>query len=283
MPRWSVCRPRGDGRSGRRADSSILRSGNWGAFAVSDALRAGDLYLADNRHHVSFWNLVYDETRWQEERHQAYVTLDLPNNPDRTLDRLYTEFTQVATAVALSLAQNPFATIVDGRLHLKHRDALEVSAPVRPLQQVMDTHLPWVRSEDMLHEVDSWCRFALALRPLVGVTPLATRFYPTLLAALVAHGTNLGIALMGERTDGITVDMLHEVSHACLRTDTLKAANKALVDYHHGLALRAVWGDGTVSSSDGQRFGDVFATHAIAGPCPGRNGSHVSGEDDPFP
>jgi TnpA family transposase len=94
-----------------------------------------------------------------------------------------------------------------------------------------------------------------ALRPLVGVSPLAERFYPTLLAALVAHGTNLGMALMGESTEGITVDMLHEVSHACLRTDTVKRANTALVDSHHHLTLRAVWGDGTVSSSDGQRFG----------------------------
>jgi hypothetical protein len=172
-----------------------------------------------------------------------------------TLDRLHTEFTQVAAAVARGLAQNPFATIVDGRLHLKRRDALEVSERVRAVRRVIETHLPRVRIEDLLREVDTWCHFTRALRPLVGAPPLATRFYPTLLAALVAHGTNLGIALMGESTEDITVDMLHEVSHACLRTETLKAANKVLVDYHHGLALSTVWGDGTVPSSDGQRFG----------------------------
>ena len=119
----------------------------------------------------------------------------------------------------------------------------------------MDAHLPGVRIEDLLREVDTRCQFTRALRPLVGVPPLAERFYPTLLTVLVAYGTNLGMALMGESTEGITVDMLHEVSHACLRTDTVKGANTALVDYYHQLALSAVWGDGTVSSSDGQRFG----------------------------
>jgi TnpA family transposase len=225
------------------------------AFAVRDALRAGDLYLAESRHHVSFWNLVYDDRRWQEERHQAYVMLDLPSDADRALDRLHSEFTQVAAAAARGLAQNPFTMIVDGRLHLKRRDALEVSERVRAVRRMMETHLPRVRIEDLLREVDTWCHFTRTLQPLVGAPPLAARFYPTLLAALVAHGTNLGIALMGESTEDITVDMLHEVSHACLRTETLKAANKVLVDYHHGLALSAVWGDGTVSSSDGQRFG----------------------------
>jgi TnpA family transposase len=225
------------------------------AFAVRDALRAGDLDPADSRHHVSFWNLVYDETRWQEERHQMYITLQLPSDAERALSQLHTDFAQVTAAAARGLARNPFATIVDGRLHLKRRDALEVSAQVRALRRVMDTHLPRVRIEDLLREVDTWCHFTWALRPLVGTPPLAARFYPTLLAALVAHGTNLGIALMGESTEGITVDMLHEVSHTCLRTETLTAANKALVDYPHRLALSAVWGDGRVSSSDGQRFG----------------------------
>jgi len=28
------------------------------AVAMGDALRSGDLYLPDSRHHVSFWNLV---------------------------------------------------------------------------------------------------------------------------------------------------------------------------------------------------------------------------------
>ena len=33
-----------------------------------------------------------------------------------------------------------------------------------------------------------------------------------------------------------------------------KAANAILVNFHHRLPLSPVWGDGTVSSSDGQRF-----------------------------
>ena len=77
------------------------------AFAVRDALRGGDLYLADSRHHVSFWNLVYDETRWQEERHQAYVTLQLPSDADRALAQLHTDFAHVAAAAAQGLAAEP--------------------------------------------------------------------------------------------------------------------------------------------------------------------------------
>ena len=82
------------------------------------------------------------------------------------------------------------------------------------------------------------------------------RVHPAALpAALIAHGTNLGIAAMGHSAEGITVDMLQHVSRWFLREETLRAANAVLVDYHSRLDLSAVWGDGSRSSSDGQRFG----------------------------
>jgi TnpA family transposase len=55
--------------------------------------------------------------------------------------------------------------------------------------------------------------------------------------------------------DRITTDMLREMSQWCVREDTLKAANALVVHYLYSLPLSAIWGDGTVSSSDGQRFG----------------------------
>jgi len=60
---------------------------------------------------------------------------------------------------------------------------------------------------------------------------------------------------MGQSAPGISVDMLQYVSQWFLRDETLKAANAVLVNYHHGLPLSAVWGSGSLSSSDGQRFG----------------------------
>jgi TnpA family transposase len=60
---------------------------------------------------------------------------------------------------------------------------------------------------------------------------------------------------MAHSVEGITADMLQDMSQGCLREETLHAANTILVNYHHQLPLSAVWGDGSVSSSDGQRFG----------------------------
>ena len=108
---------------------------------------------------------------------------------------------------------------------------------MRELRRDIETHLPRIRVEDLLVEVDSWCHFTDALAPLGGYRPRVEDLYPKLLAALVAHGTNLGITTMGHSTEGMTVDQLDHVSQRYLRPDTLKAANRMLVDFHHRLPL----------------------------------------------
>jgi TnpA family transposase len=59
---------------------------------------------------------------------------------------------------------------------------------------------------------------------------------------------------MSQSVDSLTAGQLQDINRWLVREATLKAANAILVDHHHGLSLSRVWGDGTRSSSDGQRF-----------------------------
>jgi TnpA family transposase len=109
--------------------------------------------------------------------------------------------------------------------------------------------------ERLLLEVNARCGFTQQLRPLNEQTPQWENTVAALIAAIIAHGTNLGFVAMSHSTDGITLEMLRHVSQWHLRPETLQAANRVLVDFHHNLPVSAVWGTGIRSSSDGQRFG----------------------------
>jgi TnpA family transposase len=225
------------------------------AVAVRDGLRSGDVFLPASRRHVSFANLIYDPTRWKQERELAYTDLQLPQEPEDFVARLQHAFDDVAQRAASGLACNPFATIRGCRLHLKRRDALELTPQLKQLRQTIEGALPLVRIEDLLMQVDQECGFTQAFRRPGERLPRIPNFAKTLLATLIAHGTNLGIAAMAHSVEDLTADMLQDMSQWCLREDTLKAANAILVNFHHRLPLSAVWGNGTVSSADGQRFG----------------------------
>jgi TnpA family transposase len=241
----------------RRADGTIDRA-VWEialAIAVRDSLRSGDLYLSDSHRHVSFSNFIYDERHWTDARERSYVEMGLPTAPDDAVARLRSELTEAALLASAGLDENPFASIYNGRLKLKRSDALAIPASVRELRRALEGYLPRIRIEDLVADIDARCAFTQQLRPLGGYEPRSTNVYTTMLAALVAHATNLGIAAMGQSAEGITVDMLQHVTRWFLREETLKAANAAIIEYHHGLRHSSVFGLGTVSSSDGQRFG----------------------------
>ena len=241
----------------RQADASLDRR-TWElglAVAVRDGLRSGDVYLPESRSHVSFPNLIYDPARWTQERDLAYTELDLPKQADDFVAQLQQEFDQVAQRTVRGLPSNEFVTIRGDRLHLKRRDALELPPRIQQLRRTIEGALPQVRIEDLLTQVDEWCDFTRVFRRPNDRTSRIPNVFTTLLATLIAHGANLGIASMAHSVEGITADMLQDMSQGCLREETLQAANAILVNYHHQLPLSAVWGDGSVSSSDGQRFG----------------------------
>ena len=224
------------------------------ALALRDALRAGNLFLAESREHVSFWDLIHSDRRWREQRAQAYAGLGLPLDPTTFLGGLTTALDAAARTAARGLPHNRFAAIVNGRLKLKVADALPIPRDVRQLRDTLKASLPRVRIEDLLQDVDEWCGFTRAFEPLGGYESRGRGTYRPLLATLIAHGTNLGLAAMAQSVDAVTAEMLQDTSRWFLRDTTLKAASAVLVDYHHRLELSAVWGDGRRSSSDGQRF-----------------------------
>ncbi len=235
------------------------------ALELKETLRGGDVFLPDSRRHVSFWNLGYDDPGWQEIRESAFDTLGLPTDGATAVKALVQEFHNTAAKTERDLASNPFARIEGGKLRLR-RDPRQIEPDgTAALRQLIRRDLSRVRIEQLLMEVDGLCGFSQYLTlPMADtstwdgddkgmLTP--ERHYSALLAALVAHGTNLGISAMADSTEDLTVRMLQHVSRTCLREETIRRANAAIVNFHRALDISEYWGQGQVASSDGQRFG----------------------------
>ncbi len=112
--------------------------------------------------------------------------------------------------------------------------------------------LPRLKLTDLLVEVDSWTGFSRAFTHLH--TGDEAKEKPTLLAAILADATNLGLTRMADACPGLTFEKLAWASEWYVREETYAKALAEVVNFQHRLPLAAVWGDGTTSSSDGQAF-----------------------------
>tara|TARA_R100000005_G_scaffold96027_1_gene80195 strand:+ start:20978 stop:23911 length:2934 start_codon:yes stop_codon:yes gene_type:complete len=223
------------------------------ALAMKDALRSGDLYLPQSKQHVSFWDLTLNEPNWDETKHTVYTELQQPL-PHEVRSAISTQFHEAVSAAQKRFGLDNFAEIHNGRLKLKRDDKLDIPDKVNQLQKVIDAHMPSIRIEQLLMEVDQMTHYSRHFVPIQHHQSRPKNFYKSLMAAIISQATNLGVVSMSNSVNGVTVDMLRHILQYYIREETLINASAEIVNQHHELPLSAVYGSGTLSSSDAQRF-----------------------------
>ncbi|HCN8281949.1 TPA: Tn3 family transposase [Escherichia coli] len=118
--------------------------------------------------------------------------------------------------------------------------------------------IPWdeftesVSEAELLMDVDDWTGFSRHFTHLKDGAEAKDR--TLLLSAILGDAINLGLTKMAESSPGLTYAKLSWLQAWHIRDETYSAALAELVNHQYRHAFAAHWGDGTTSSSDGQRF-----------------------------
>ena len=210
------------------------------AIAMKDNLRSGNLCLPQSKRYVSFWNLIYNDIEWKEKRANAYQTLGFLANAKDAINELVKNYDTTLKKAQTNFKNNNFATIVNGKLKLKRDDKLERSKEIDRLQQTINSSLPKIRIEQLLMEVDKELKFTKHFVALQNNKKSPEHFYKSLMAAIVALATNLGVVTMSNSTANITIDQLRFAIQSLIREDTINQANADIVNAHHELDRKSV-------------------------------------------
>lgn len=153
----------------------------------------------------------------------------------------------------LSGGDGPVHVDETGDLVISPLTAEDVPAEAVSLKAELTEMLPFAPIVSLLIELDKRTGYLDCFTHASGKQTRTPELKRNLLAVLLAHSTNLGLTRMAEAC-GISYDILAWTAEWYVREETLRAANLAIIDYHQRLPLTPVFGAGTLSSSDGQRF-----------------------------
>ena len=220
-------------------------------FTIKKLLSSGDLYLSDSYNHRYFWDTVCgdEEDRIDVISNSSGLYIDF----DTIESDLREQFDSVAKKASTELPNNSFAKIENEKLVLSKDDALYISPEVKKLRKLIRSSLPMVRIEQLLAEVDKISKFTSALVPLESINGSAPK--KAIYAAIIAHGTNIGLYGMGHSAVGLSTEMIKNASQNYIRPETISKASNMTISRHLEYPISKVFGDGTWSSSDGQRYG----------------------------
>jgi TnpA family transposase len=206
--------------------------------------------VPSSRRHVDPASLLLPTEQWHEVRVEFSETVEQPTEGSERLRALAREQAELLDQLARARTQTAEAQLADGELTVQ--TPADVADDGR-LRRLIEPRLPEVDLADLLIEVDGWTGFTDHLAPLSGNQRRSPDMPCLLYAAILAQATNLGLSGMA-RASQFSYQQLEWAWEQYCREDTLTTASASLVDYHHSLPLAQEWGDGRLSSSDGQRF-----------------------------
>ena len=216
---------------------------------LRDRLRAGDVWIEGTRNYQRFDAYLLGR------RDAAKVADVLPFDSNaasyladraRNLDWRLRRF-------AKQLKTNKLEGVSLERDRLKLQQMPPVTPPeAEALDRKLDTLLPRVRITELLLEVAERTGFLNAFRDLRSGKEHDNP--STVLAAILADGTNLGLERMVNASEGVSYAQLAWTHNWYLSPENYQAALAMIISAHHELPFARHWGAGTSSSSDGQFF-----------------------------
>jgi TnpA family transposase len=217
------------------------------------ALRAGDVWLRESRRYADPESYLIPRARWPELRADACQLIGAPTDGaerlaerQRALDDLCERFDQ-------RLGENGRVRVENDRLVVGPLPAEERPASVIELERLVDERLPFVDLSDLLMEVDGWTSFSQSFEHAGKSEPRSKDLLVHCHASVLAQACNFGLTRMARIAD-LSYSRLAWCTTWYLHEETLRAANDRIVNFHFRHPLSRVWGGGTLSSSDGQRF-----------------------------
>ena len=223
-------------------------------WRLRDSLRSGDVWVAGSRRFANPETYLMKPSRWVQLRADYCQAIDRPASGKERLERLGSDLDEELASFAAMLDRGEGPVRLDGDRLIVGRDTGDDLPPsVERLKALVLAVLPEVELAEVLIAVDRACGFSEHLLHASGAKARSPTMLAHLYAAILAQATNLGPTAMA-RSSGLSYDQVAHATAWYLRDDTLIPAINTVVNHHHRLPASRHWGDGTFSSSDGQRF-----------------------------
>lgn len=220
---------------------------------LKNSLRSGDIWVQGSRQFKDFDEYLIPVEKFASLKQTCGLPLSVDNDCSQYLqERLLLLEQQLETVNRLAKADElPDATIKDSGLKITPLDNT-VPDEAEPLMRHAYELLPRIKITELLLEVDEWTNFSRHFTHIKSGDISKDKML--LLTAILADAINLGLTKMTESCPGTTYAKLSWLQAWHIRDETYSAALTELVNEQFRQPFAANWGDGTTSSSDGQRF-----------------------------
>jgi TnpA family transposase len=237
-------------RNGKVNKRYYVLSGLW---ELRSNLRAGNIWVANSRRYANPETYLIPKDRWKQLRTEICKQMHVPENGVERLQEKKLELTELLKSAETFFTGKGEVRIENGKLLMPRLKEEEPPESAKQLQALITTRLPQVEITDLLIEVGNWTNLHAHFEHVGGSQPRSPELVVYLYTSILAQAENFGLHQMANIAH-LSYEKLAWYTRWYIREETLKKAFTTLVNEQYHQWLSQFWGDGTLSSSDGQRF-----------------------------
>lgn len=222
-------------------------------WQLRNAFRSGDIWVENSRKYTNPESYLIPIEQWKFSKSEYCEIIEISETVEERITQTKVELEQLLLKVDKNFKKNPYARIDKGKLTITPIKAEDLPESVEDLKKVITEQLPRVELAELLIEVDKWTQFTDCFQHPGGYKPKNKEMIIYIYASIIAQACNFGLKRMAEITD-LSHNQLIWCNNWYLREETIQNAINKLVDYQYHQPLSKYWGDGTLSSSDGQHI-----------------------------
>ncbi len=226
--------------------------------AVRDQIKSGNLSVQHSKRFATLDAFFIPYPEWADKREAFFARAGLPVNPDevegyltKRLNKAYDDFLQ-------GLPQNSYVQVDEKGWQVSSdpSEKLDSGTDSRldSLNAWLGKHMRTIKLPDLLIEVDNELQFSRQFMPSADKEHPGAQQVCEVLAAIMAHASEIGTYTMAQIIDDISYHRLKQISDWQLNEDNQRSALAKVVNAISKLDITQYWGEGKTSSSDAQRF-----------------------------
>ena len=225
---------------------------------VRNEIKSGNLLVKNSKRYGPFDSFFISKDQWGGMREQFFAQSALPASCKQAEVYLTQRLNSAFDLFQKSAPENTYAQVDGDRwdLSVDRSDPLDPTVFVK-LQQFKDwvkKHQRHVRLPQLLIEVDNDLKFTRSFLPLTQNQSRPAQEIWAIIAAVMAHGCNIGPDTMARLTQEVTYQQIKRITDWQLTQETQRSALGTVVNAIANLDITKTWGEGKTSASDGQRF-----------------------------
>jgi len=226
--------------------------------AIRDEIKSGNYSVKGSKQFGRFEDYFIPQSEWEVIRDSFFNRNGLPANPRDVAQYFKNRINTAYEQFLKTLPENTFARIDEGGWSLSSvpGEKLDKESEIKleALKRWLSNNMRSIKLPDLLIEVDNTLKISkFFMSPTQRDDPTEDDIC-AILAAVIAHGCNIGTYTMAQIIDGISYSRLKHISDWMLTEDAQRTALATVANAIAQLDITKEWGQGRTSSSDGQRF-----------------------------